>query len=452
MDGKVSFFKRSAMFLYKQACIRGLPLFSSRQVEKDLAQLHPGENIPCIRTEYYVKKLSLTMAVLAVGLVFGVLAKINGGKEILLTEEGSITRGTYLEGEQQLRIKAQLKDKSQEFQVQVYPRLLSGEELEELSEAFAAQLPELIAGKNENLQQVTGDLDLTDVYAGFPFLVEWKSSRPDVLGSSGIIYPPEKAVEVQLTAVFTCQDYSGKTVLSVSVLPPVLTEEEQLYRDLERELLTSEEESREEDSWKLPVQWNGDEIRWKQEAEDRSLLLWGAAAAVAALVYFLSDRDLHQQLERRKKCLKQEYPDLVHQLALYVGAGMTVRGAFQRIAADYERKREKLGKKLPAYEEILYTCRELQSGVSEGAAYEHFGRRTGRQEYIRLSTLLMQNLKRGNSALLERLREEADKAGEERLMQSRRLGEEAGTRLLVPMVLMLAVVMVMIMIPAFTTM
>ena len=74
------------------------------------------------------------------------------------------------------------------------------------------------------------------------------------------------------------------------------------------------------------------------------------------------------------------------------------------------------------------------------------------QEYIRLCTLLTQNLKRGNSSLLERLREEADKISEERLQRSRKLGEEAGTKLLVPMVMMLAVVMVMIMIPAFAAM
>ena len=92
----------------------------------------------------------------------------------------------------------------------------------------------------------------------------------------------------------------------------------------------------------------------------------------------------------------------------------------------------------------------FRSGVSEGRSYEHFGRRTGLQEYVRLSTLLMQNLKRGNSALLERLREEADKAWEEQLQQGRRMGEEAGTKLLVPMVMMLAVVMVMIMVPAFS--
>jgi len=94
----------------------------------------------------------------------------------------------------------------------------------------------------------------------------------------------------------------------------------------------------------------------------------------------------------------------------------------------------------------------LHSGISEGQSYEHFGRRTGLQEYIRLSTLLAQNLKRGNSTLLERLREEVEKSAEERLQQSKRLGEEAGTKLLVPMVLMLAVVMAMIMVPAFSSM
>jgi hypothetical protein len=73
------------------------------------------------------------------------------------------------------------------------------------------------------------------------------------------------------------------------------------------------------------------------------------------------------------------------------------------------------------------------------------------QEYVRLSNLLLQNLKRGNSSFPERLREEAYKAGEERLQQSRRLGEEAGTRLLVPMVMMLGVVMLLIMFPAFSS-
>ena len=440
------------MFLYKQACIRRLPLFSSRQVESDLVQLHPGENIQWIKTEYYVKKLSLSLTILLVGILFGAAARIAAGSKVLLQEDGSIPRGTYLEGELELQVTADMGDGAQEFQIRLYPKLLTGEELETLAAEFLEQLPELIRGNNQSLQKVTEDLELLEVYEGFPFRVEWSSSQPNVLGSGGTVRMSEKQVEVDLLAELTYQDYAKEEIVRVTVVSQVLTPQEQFHRELEEYLLASEEESRREDKWILPDRWQDHEVRWSQKVEDNSVLLWAAALAVTVLVYILSDKDLHQQLEKRKKSLQQEYPDLVHQLALYVGAGMTVRGAFQKIASDYERKQGSMDGRHPAYEEVLYTCRELKSGVSEGAAYEHFGRRTGRQEYIRLSTLLMQNLKRGNSTLLERLREEADKAGEERLLQSRRLGEEAGTRLLVPMVLMLAVVMVMIMAPAFSAM
>lgn len=445
-------FRRTAMLLYKQACIRGLPLFSSRQVESDLVQLHPGENIQWLRTEYYVKKLSLTLAILVVGLLFGSAARISAVGQVVLREDGSISRGSYLEGKKELRVSAQLNGNVQEFHVMLWPQELSVEELDKLATEFMQQLPELIKGKNENLQKVTEDLELSEFYKSYPFRVEWKTDRPDVLGSSGSVSRPREQVQVELQVEIYCQDQSWKKTIDALVLPPVLTPQEQLHLDLEEYLTISEEESRKEEAWMLPDSWQGNEISWSQSVEDNSLLLWAAGLAVAVLTYVMSDRDLHQQLEMRKKALQQEYPDILHQLVLFVGAGMTVRGAFQKVAADYEKKQGRLSKKLPAYEEMVYTCRELQAGVSEGAAYEHFGRRTGRQEYIRLSTLLMQNLKRGNSTLLERLREEADKAGEERLMHSRRLGEEAGTKLLVPMVLMLAVVMVMIMVPAFSTM
>ena len=52
--------------------------------------------------------------------------------------------------------------------------------------------------------------------------------------------------------------------------------------------------------------------------------------------------------------------------------------------------------------------------------------------------------------LPEKLREEAFQAGEEKLQQGKRLGEEAGTKLLIPMVMLLAVVMLLIMIPVFS--
>lgn len=442
---------KMSMFLYKQASICKLPLFSSGQVERDLIQLYPGENIHCLKTEYYVKKLSMAIGVILLGMLLAGAAKLRAESKVRLQEDGTFPRSSYLEGQLEIWMEAQMEQGTQEFQLQVWPRRLSVEETDVLADDFLEQLPALIAGKNESLQSVTQNLQLEEEYFEFPFQVQWESSRPDLLSGSGTVVLPEKPVQTELLVRLLYEDYIREETLSVTLYPPDMTEEERLHRDLEEYLIAAEQESRQEEIWSLPDQWEDSRIIWRQRVESHSLLLWAASIAVAVAVYLLSDRDLHSQLEKRRRKLKLEYPDLVHQLALFIGAGMTVRGAFQRLAADYERKREKTAQRLPAYEEVLHACRELQSGVSEGAVYEHFGQRTGMREYIRLSTLLMQNLKRGSSTLLERLREEVDKAGEERLMQSRQLGEEAGTKLLIPMVLMLAVVMVMIMIPAFST-
>lgn len=179
-------------------------------------------------------------------------------------------------------------------------------------------------------------------------------------------------------------------------------------------------------------------ISFREQTQGTGSAFIIGAVVLSVLLFVMADKDLHDELVARREAMKRKYPDVVQKLLLYLGAGMTVRGALGRMAGEYE--------------EIGYLCRELQTGVSEAAAYENFGRRMGVQEYLRLSTMLAQNLKRGNSTLLQRLREEADRASVECLQSCRKLGEEAATKLLVPMVLLLLVVMLMIMIPAFSAM
>ena len=82
---------------------------------------------------------------------------------------------------------------------------------------------------------------------------------------------------------------------------------------------------------------------------------------------------------------------------------------------------------------------------------EKFGRRCGTQEYMRFGALLSQNLRKGTKGLNDLLRLEAIQSFEERKARARRLGEEAGTKLLLPMFLMLAEVLVIVVVPAFFT-
>lgn len=69
-------------------------------------------------------------------------------------------------------------------------------------------------------------------------------------------------------------------------------------------------------------------------------------------------------------------------------------------------------------------------------------------KYKTLSTLLVQNLQKGSQRLLEMLEMESTEAFDDRKRKARVLGEAAATKLLIPMMLMLLIVLAIIMIPA----
>ena len=171
------------------------------------------------------------------------------------------------------------------------------------------------------------------------------------------------------------------------------------------------------------------------------------AVLAAGLLYWGAGKELDRQLEQRKRELLLDYPEIVNKLALYMGAGMTIRNAFVKMGEDYKRKQKE--RRRYVYEEILIACNELQGGRSESEVYDHFGRRCQVSAYMKLGTLLSQNIRKGSNDLLSMLRQEADNAFAERRNLAKKLGEEAGTKLLLPMMMMLCIVMVIIMIPAY---
>lgn len=442
-------FYKIALIFYKRIISRFPGLFVSAQVETDLARLYPGKAREDRRTEYYAKKLAYSLAVAGAGAVLGLAVHFAVQGEIILGEGGRVPRNSYERGTVEITVAADYQDREIDVRLPVEFQKPDEETMDALCRELSDRLPELILGINESLTAVSGSLNLQESYEGYPFAVEWESGNMAAVTPEGDVYPGEEPQTVLLRAELSYEGRRRETEIEVTVAKPSPDEEELVYRELEQLVLAAEADSRGQESFRLPERFRGEELEWRQVVEDNGPMLWIASLAAAVAVYVLSDRDLHERLAKRRKTLRREYPELVHKLALFVGAGMTVRGALQKMAGDYAAGREQGAGESPAYEELRYTCRELHSGVSEGAAYEHFGRRTGLQEYIRLCTLLTQNLKRGSSMLLERLREEADRAAAERLQQSRKLGEEAGTKLLIPMVMMLAVVMVMIMVPAF---
>ena len=105
-----------------------------------------------------------------------------------------------------------------------------------------------------------------------------------------------------------------------------------------------------------------------------------------------------------------------------------------------------------AYEEMKIARYRMKSGVPEAEAYAEFGRRCDTASYIKLGCLLEQNIKKGTKGLKSILEGEVREAFADRKLLAKKKGEEASTKLLLPMLLMLLVSMAVVIVPAFMSM
>lgn len=150
-----------------------------------------------------------------------------------------------------------------------------------------------------------------------------------------------------------------------------------------------------------------------------------------------------RQKKQYRECLLREYPRLVSQLTLYLGAGMSLPQAFSSMA-DTDRK----GSQDILQKECALLVREMDRGIPAGEAIQRFGDRSGLWEYRAFCGMLLQNRQKGNDKLLTMLQNEAEKAFAERQRRARITGNEAGTKLLMPMAMMLVVVLMIVLFPA----
>ena len=201
------------------------------------------------------------------------------------------------------------------------------------------------------------------------------------------------------------------------------------------------------DYYYLPETWDGKTLVWKRKEEHTGQLLAGFLLTAGVMLMILDSREKEKAHRKRMEQLAAEYPALIMKFTLLLQAGLSPQSAFARIGKDYEA-RESSRRNL-ACEEILVLLRETQSGVSETEAYRRLGGRCGEVRYRTLSALLTQNLRKGTRFLTDALEREAVDAWEERKRNARVQGEMTSTRLLIPMLLMLLVVIAVILIPAF---
>lgn len=414
--------------------------------------LYPGDNADEKTRTYFNEKIKLCIYALIVGGIFMLALAFNKEDESV---DRKLKRNAKGEDAYEVMLKAEVGDEqSIDMKIKVEPSKYTYDEFINMMPKLCEKIDELILSDNESLDRVDSNLNLPSRIEGYSFDIKWESSDSRIVDEAGNVWQgnfedvkKEKSEEksdsniVNLTAHIKYEEYEYLYEFGVVVYPKKVSEKERIKCEIEKAIGENNEKSKETDYLNLPDSVDGIKVVWKKNIDDYTGMIAILVVVVIVGIFIGKDKDVNKKLNERNEQLMEDYPEIVSKLAMLIGAGMTVRGAFKRIASE--------NKKRYAYEEMKYAVNEMESGTLESVCYRHFCGRVKLQKYVKLISLLEQNSRMGSRGLIADLKNESQDAFEDKKSNAEKKGEEAGTKLLLPMFMQLFIVMVVIMVPAF---
>lgn len=343
-----------------------------------------------------------------------------------------------------------LEEGAVDLTVTVPSRRLSPEEFHERMPEISEILLSGILGSNVSLDQIRTDLELPEELPGYGIQVAWESERPELLSSMGLLnqeglrgVDPSRGETFSLMAELSCGEEKELVTVPITVLPEEMTQGERLAERIDSLAL----EDMENETVRLMEEFEGVPITYRRKGRFQNAVLLVLGGVLAACLWMKEKNDEQVQKKRREESLTAAYPDLVSGFLVLTGAGYSIRQAWKKTVQD--RKQSETLPFSEVYQEMQVTLNQMETGTPEAFAYVWFGKRCGLRCYTRFSGILESSLRTGGSSLRSLLEPEMEEAFKIQADLARRKGEEASTKLLLPMFGMLGIVMVMVTAPAF---
>lgn len=416
------------------------PKKSGTKIEVMLKSLYVKENIEKERYVYYVQKISYALLVLLAVGILGAAISFANGKVQTLTKVERNEPGT---GTGSYPLQVTYEGKSENIELELEERHYTEKEINAIFDKVSDGIVQAILGENESINKVNKPLNLISKYQNVK--IYWEIEDLDHVSYNGDILVDNvdnQGIVVNLYANLVLNDSKRRVVIPICLFPKEQGEKEILLEEIQKSI--KESNSIYDSTVNLPKKINNKNIQFKKVKENKELaILILAVIGIAAIMGFY-DRALEKKISKRTEEMMIDFTEIVSKLGLLYDAGLSILKAWERIVDDYEKK----GKKRYAYQEMKLVLEKIKNGESERAAFSEFGKRCGLHSYIKLANILEQNIALGFKGMKQSLKLEVAEAFEDRKRLARKKGEEASTKLLVPMVMMLIVVIVIIAVPA----
>lgn len=352
-----------------------------------------------------------------------------------------LNRESYGGDETVTQLETEINGEKQMISVDVLPLTYDAESIEEAFDKGFAYIDSVYLGTNENADHITEDLELIDSVDELGLRVSWEiEDESDIVDYRGEIidHRLDEPVLVNLVATLSYEDFSASRNYPVKVAGREKNETEKAIETIQEALDMLQRKS-DTSSLVLPETVAGYHLQHTGTMR-LPVLVFVLGGIFSILLVYKEYSDIRTKEKKRNEELLMAYPSFVDLMSLYMGAGLTVKGSLSRAVVQSDSP--------VLAEELNYTLNEIQSGIPETEGYYRLSNRLALPVYQKIFTLLSQNIKKGTRDILNLLAEEEAAALQLKKELAKRKGEEAGTKLLFPMILQLGIVMIIVIAPA----
>lgn len=173
------------------------------------------------------------------------------------------------------------------------------------------------------------------------------------------------------------------------------------------------------------------------------MLFAGPIGGVAT--YFLADSLQEEQFKKRTKEIKYDFPEFLTQLVLLINAGLTLERAWGKILEHAEQETALI-------DEMRKTYKDIKSTKPLNQTLNDLSRRCKVREISKFTSIVLQNINKGSGDMVFMLQQLSEECWVERKLAAKQKGEEASSKLLFPMMLMLLAVFAVVLVPAMMQM
>lgn len=425
----------------------------SSKLDDPLKALFAGKQLDVIKRLYLCNKVVIVLLIIFLTNLCSFGSNLKASYNTQLIKGRYIERPGFHEGTKKITLDVNVSEEEstvleEEVVLEVEEERYDKKEWEKMV-TYAKEYIDLgILNNNQSAESIQTNFNFVSLIPETGLAVKWQTSDHELVDEKGRLHNEniKEGVLISVTAVITYYNNMAEYTRYFRILPKEYSAVELARKRLSEAIDGMEKQSKSDDMVTLPDSLEEQRVVWAIKKDNSGTLILLMGILTALLLYTAMDQDLMDKVKKRNREMLLDYPEIINKFTLLVGAGMSLSNAWCKISQDYK---EKNARKRYAYEEMIITYGELMIGTSETTAYERFGRRVKLLPYLRFSSLISQNVIKGSAGILSQLELEVVEAFEERKELAKRMGEEAGTKLLVPMMLMLLIVLAIIMVPAF---